>query len=283
MSEIERLKTVMARLRDPEGGCPWDREQTFDSVAPYTIEEAYEVADAIERGDLQALREELGDLLLQVIFHSRIAEEQGAFDFDAVAQGVAEKMVERHPHVFGADEERSQEVHSRRWEDQKAGERERKARESGRSPSLLDDVPQALPALMRAEKLSKRAARVGFEWPTVEEVLEKLHEELEELAQARAGGHLEEVEEELGDLLYTVANLARKLQVDPEVALRRTNRKFERRFRFVEQQLLRRGRRPEASTLEEMDALWEEAKLEERHSPDADAPARSDAAQAGPR
>ncbi len=266
MTPIESLKLIMAQLRNPETGCPWDREQTFASVAPYTIEEAYEVADAITRQDLSALKEELGDLLLQVVFHSRIAEESGAFTFDDVAATVAQKMITRHPHVFGDDAPRDQERHSARWEDQKAQERLQKAQARGEASSLLDDVPLALPALMRAEKLSKRVARVGFEWDTVEAVLEKLQEELDELAEARADENPEGVAEEIGDLLYTVSNLARKLQVDPEVALRQTNAKFERRFRFIEQALQQQDRTPHEATLEEMEQLWQQAKQQERSS-----------------
>lgn len=266
MTPIESLKLIMAQLRDPQTGCPWDREQTFASVAPYTIEEAYEVADAVTRQDLSALKEELGDLLLQVVFHSQMAEESGAFTFDEVAEAVSQKMVARHPHVFGEDAPRDQERHSTRWEDQKAQERLKKAQERGEAPSLLDDVALALPALMRAEKLSKRVARVGFEWETVEAVLEKLQEEVDELAAARAEGDQAGIEEEVGDLLYTVSNLARKLKVDPEVALRQTNAKFERRFRFIEQALRQQERSPEDASLEEMEQLWEQAKQQERSS-----------------
>ena len=256
MSDMQRLLGIMARLRDPEVGCPWDREQTFKTIAPYTVEEAYEVADAIERGDLVELRSELGDLLLQVVYHARMAEEQGLFAFEDVAAGIADKLVARHPHVFGGAEIRDAEHQSRDWEARKAGERAEKS-----AHGVLDGVAVALPGLTRAEKLQKRAARVGFDWPELEPVFAKVREELAELEQeVGSAAPRERLEDELGDLLFAAANLARKLGVDPEQALRGTNRKFERRFRHVETRLRERGLKPEEAGLETMDAYWDEAK-----------------------
>jgi MazG family protein len=256
---LQRLLEIMARLRDPEGGCPWDKEQTFATIAPYTVEEAYEVADAIERGDLRDLKDELGDLLFQVVFHSRMAEEQGAFDFDAVAEAMVDKMVRRHPHVFAGATYADVTEQTAAWESIKAAERARKARHS-----ILDDVPPGLPALTRAVKLTKRAARVGFDWPTTGEVMGKLREEIEELQHEIDIGDLPKARAELGDVLSCVANLARKLDVDPEDALRACNAKFERRFHHIEKVLAERGKTPDQSTLEEMDALWNDAKALER-------------------
>jgi MazG family protein len=257
---VFRLVEIMARLRSPDGGCPWDLEQTFATIAPYTVEEAYEVADAIERGSLAELKEELGDLLLQVVFHSRMAEEQGAFDFAAVAQAINDKMVRRHPHVFGAARHRSSSEQTEAWEAIKADERAAKAL----TTSLLDDVPVGLPALTRAVKLSKRAARVGFVWPSAAEVMVKLHEEVAELEAEVAAGDVDKVRDELGDVLFVCANLARELDIDPEAALRGTNAKFMRRFKYIEAELAERGSSPEASNLAEMDALWDAAKAAER-------------------
>lgn len=257
---IDRLLAIMARLRDREDGCPWDVEQTFETIAPYTVEEAYEVADAIERGDLSDLKEELGDLLLQVVFHARMAEEQGAFSFEDVARAISEKMVRRHPHVFADETYGSLDAQKQGWEALKAAERQAK----GGRGSLLDDVPVGLPALTRAVKLSKRAAGVGFVWPTVEDVVAKLHEEVEELVAEVEAGDLEKARQEMGDVLFVVANLARTLDVDPEDALRYTNSKFARRFRYIEQRLAEHGKTPEQSDLAEMDALWDEAKATER-------------------
>jgi tetrapyrrole methylase family protein/MazG family protein/ATP diphosphatase len=260
---LDRLLEIMARLRDPDGGCPWDLEQTFATVAPYTVEEAYEVADAIERGDLSDLKEELGDLLLQVVFHARIAEEQGAFAFDDVAATIADKMVRRHPHVFATAAYANVMEQTAAWETIKAGERAAK----GRAASLLDDVPTGLPGLTRAVKLTKRAARVGFDWPNVGQVMAKLREELDELQVEIDVGDLPKARAELGDLLFVCANLARKLDVEPEDALRATNAKFARRFAHIEKALAARGLTPDQSTLEEMDALWDEAKALERRAP----------------
>ena len=259
---LQRLLEIMARLRDPDGGCPWDQLQTFATIAPYTVEEAYEVADAVERGDLGDLKEELGDLLLQVVFHARMAEEQGAFAFDDVAAAIADKMVRRHPHVFAAQTYADVAEQTAAWESIKADERAAKNRAS----SLLDDVPPGLPGLTRAVKLTKRAARVGFDWPSTDEVLAKLREELEELQVEIDAGDLPKARAELGDLLFVCANLARKLDVDPEDSLRAANAKFARRFAHIEAALAARGSSPEQSTLEEMDGLWDEAKALERRA-----------------
>ncbi len=258
---MERLLSVMARLRNRDGGCPWDLEQNFGTIVPYTIEEAYEVADAIQREDLNDLREELGDLLFQVVFHSQMAEEEGAFRFEDVAAGMADKMVRRHPHVFGDADERDAASQTRAWEAQKAAERAEKLKDD---PSVLANVPLALPALTRAEKLMKRAARVGFDWPTIEGVFAKIDEELAEAREAVDEGDPAHIAEEIGDLLSTVVNLARKLEVDPEAALRASNAKFERRFRSIEQRLSERGSSVEEADLDAMEALWLEAKLAER-------------------
>lgn len=258
---IDRLLLVMARLRDPDGGCPWDLEQDFGSIAPFTIEEAYEVADAIARGDMGGLREELGDLLLQVAYHARLAEEAGQFDFRDVADAIAEKMIARHPHVFGEASVASADAQTHAWEAVKAEERARKA---GPAPaSRLDDVPLALPALSRAQKLQKRAARAGFDWPEASQVIAKIEEELGEVRAELADRRPDRLEDEVGDLLFTVANLARFLGVDPEEALRRTNRKFERRFRAIEGALLSDGRRMEDEPLAELEARWQAAKAGE--------------------
>ncbi|MBM3550118.1 MAG: nucleoside triphosphate pyrophosphohydrolase [Alphaproteobacteria bacterium] len=266
LRNIDRLIEIMARLRAPEGGCPWDLEQTFATIAPYTVEEAYEVADAIARGDLPDLKEELGDLLFQVVFHARMAEEQDAFAFEDVARAIADKMERRHPHVFGEGPERDAAAQTVSWEATKAAERSEKA---SRSPaSALDGVALALPALMRADKLQGRAARVGFDWPEVRQVLDKIEEEIAELrAELDGGGGKDAIEDEVGDLLFALANLARHLGVDPEAALRRGNRKFERRFRAIEAALAAQGRRPEGASLEEMEALWQQAKIDERKDP----------------
>jgi MazG family protein len=276
---IDDLLAVMAQLRTPGSGCPWDLKQTFRTIVPYTIEEAYEVADAIEKGDRAALKDELGDLLLQVVYHARMAEEEGAFDFTAVAAAITDKMIRRHPHVFGSEAERAAGAGPGFWERIKSEERKQLAApssgEAGRAPwSLLDDVPVALPALTRALKLQDRAARAGFDWPSLAPVLDKLKEELGELEQAAAAraretrdgepGERSKVEEELGDLMFVVANLARHLEIDPEAALRAANQKFTRRFRRIEALLEAEGRTPAQSSLAEMDRLWDQAKTEER-------------------
>lgn len=260
---IFRLLDIMARLRDPETGCPWDVKQTFSTIVPYTIEEAYEVADAIEKGDIEGLKDELGDLLLQVVFHARMAEEAGAFAFDDVVRAIADKLVRRHPHVFGdliADEEGLR----RNWEAQKEQERVSRASKRGHSISVLDDVPKALPALTRAEKLQKRAARVGFDWPQATQVLDKIEEEIAELrTEIDGNGAPERLVDETGDLLFALVNLARHLKVDPETALRQANSKFTRRFSLIENALAAEGRAPSQANLGEMDELWEAAKKEE--------------------
>jgi len=257
---LPRLIAIMARLRDPETGCPWDLEQDFATIAPYTIEEAYEVADAISREAWDELRGELGDLLFQSVFHARMAEERGLFDIHEVADAMSDKMVARHPHVFGDDRrDKTAEDQTRDWEAVKAAERAAKAQ-----TRTLDGVALGLPALMRAVKLQKRAARVGFDWPDTGQVLDKLTEEARELVAARESLSPDEIEDEMGDMLFVMANLARHLGVDPEAALRRTNAKFTRRFEAIEDALAARGRHPEDSTLEEMDVLWTAAKRAER-------------------
>ncbi|SFQ25952.1 ATP diphosphatase [Roseivivax halotolerans] len=258
---MPRLLAIMRALRDPEHGCPWDVEQTFATIAPYTIEEAYEVADAIEREAWDELRGELGDLLFQSVFHAQIASERGLFDFDDVAKAIADKMLARHPHVFGSESNaKSAEQQVQDWEAVKAAERAEKA-ETG----VLGGVAKGLPALTRAVKLQNRAARVGFDWPATDEVIDKVVEEAQELREATDPAHQAE---EFGDLLFVVANLARHLQIDPEEALRAANAKFERRFGFIEAGLEARGKRPEDSDLAEMDALWNAAKLAEKSAPD---------------
>lgn len=261
--QIDALLAIMAKLRSPDGGCPWDLEQNFATIAPYTIEEAYEVADAIESGDMDELRDELGDLLLQVVFHAQMAREAGAFTFEDVVRAICEKMIRRHPHVFGDESARSAGTVAGRWEEIKAEEKAMKGKPA--RVSILDDVPLALPALSRALKLQKRAAQVGFDWPGTAEVLDKLNEEMLELAhEVSKGGEHDRLEDELGDMLFVYANLARHLKVDPEAALRRANAKFRRRFGRIEEMLAAQGREPSQSNLDEMDAMWNEAKREER-------------------
>ncbi len=262
---IDRLIAIMARLRDPERGCPWDREQNFRSIAPYTIEEAYEVADAIERADLSSLKDELGDLLLQVVFHARMAEEAGDFGFDDVAEAIADKMVRRHPHVFGDVVIGSVAAQNEAWEAHKAAERQARARQdsgaAGVAHSVVDGVALALPALLRAAKISRRAARIGFDWPDARAVIAKIVEEIAEVeAELDGDGAPAALEEEIGDLLFAAANLARKLEVEPETALRRATAKFERRFRQVES--LARERRV-GRDLDTLEALWNEVKRKE--------------------
>ena len=253
---LPRLLEIMRRLRDPQTGCPWDIEQSFETIAPYTIEEAYEVADAIERAAWGELESELGDLLLQVVYHAQIASERGLFDFDRVAQAVAQKMIDRHPHVFGdQSRDKTAEEQSAEREAVKAAERAGRAR-----GGVLDDVAANLPALMRAEKLQKRAARVGFDWPETGDVLAKLAEESAALVAARDSKSPEQIQDEMGDLLFVMANLARHLKVDPETALRGANAKFTRRFAYIERALAEDGRSPAQSDLAEMDALWNRAK-----------------------
>jgi len=261
MREIEKLLDIMAKLRDPETGCPWDRAQDFSSIAPYTIEEAYEVADAIARGDYGQLRDELGDLLLQVVFHAQIGRERGAFDFEAVCRAINDKMIRRHPHVFDDEKIDTPEQMRVRWEALKALERESRTPEGTRT-SVLDDVPVALPALTRAVKLSRRATRLGFEWPDVAGVRAKVDEELAELDALIASGDPPDgaaVKDELGDVLFALANLARHLDVDPEAALRGTNEKFRRRFTYVEDQVDGQVR-----PLDVLERHWQAAKARER-------------------
>jgi ATP diphosphatase len=257
---IDRLITVMARLRDPEAGCPWDIAQTWETIAPYTIEEAYEVADAIERRAWGELKGELGDLLLQVVYFTQMGAEEGRFDFDAVAEAIADKMVARHPHVFGDESrDKSADQQVQDWEKVKAAERAAKG-----ETRVLDGVALGLPALTRALKLQKRAARVGFDWDAPQAVVAKIAEEAGELAAARAEDDADALEDELGDLLFAVVNLARHLDVDPEAALRRTNAKFTHRFAAVEDALHAEGRTPAEANLEEMEAHWQAAKRAER-------------------
>ena len=266
---IDRLLDVMARLRDPATGCPWDLEQSFGTIAPYTIEEAYEVAEAIRQDDRAALRDGLGDLLLQVVFHAQMAREDGSFDFDEVARGIADKMIRRHPNVFGDDDteaRHSAPAQMRSWEAQKAEERAARAEAEGRRASALDGVALALPALLRAEKLQKRAARVGFDWPGPEPVFDKVLEEVAELRDATgaAARDPDAAAEEVGDLLFACVNLARHVGVDPEAALRAANAKFTARFHRIEAALAESGQSARDAGLAELDRLWEEAKQAER-------------------
>lgn len=261
---FDRLIAVMAALRHPERGCPWDIAQSFETIAPYTIEEAYEVAEAITNGDKAELKDELGDLLFQVVYHARMAQEDGDFDVRDVAGAITEKMLRRHPHVFGSASVSDADAQTRAWEDSKAKERAAKAEADGRVPSVLDGVSVAYPALMRAVKLQKRAVRVGFDWPDSAQVIDKIEEELGELKHELASGAIpDRVEDEMGDLLFTVVNLARHLGVDPETALRRTNGKFERRFRAVEAALAAEDRTPLDASLDEMERIWIATKLKE--------------------
>ncbi len=261
-NSINDLLALMKRLRDPNGGCPWDIEQDFKSIAPYTIEEAYEVFDAIEQGDMGALEDELGDLLLQVVFHAQMAEEAGHFNFNDVAAHVTAKMIHRHPHVFGDTKaDSAADVEGRIWEDMKAQEKRKKEQDS-----ILGDVPLALPAVLRAQKLQKRAARVGFEWPEAIQVLDKLEEEIQELRQAIANKDEANIHEEIGDTLFCVINYGRMIGVDCETALRDVNQKFERRFRGIERELKARGKTFEQTTLDEMESIWVAEKLKEKKS-----------------
>lgn len=264
--DISDLIAIMAALRTPGSGCPWDLEQSFETIAPYTIEEAYEVADAIVRGATDDLRDELGDLLLQVVFHARMAQERGAFDFGDVVEAITKKMIRRHPHVFGDEQGRTAEAVSGLWERIKAEERAAKAAAQGQAgvPSALAGVPVALPGLTRALKLQNKAGAVGFDWNDPKAVLAKIREEADEIEEALDAGEKKEAAEEVGDLLFAVVNLARHLNVDPEGALRATNLKFEQRFHFIERALAERAMTPTDATLAEMDALWNEAKAVEK-------------------
>jgi ATP diphosphatase len=258
-AELRRLLDVMAALRDPATGCPWDRAQSFDSIAPYTIEEAYEVADAIERRDFAALPDELGDLLFQVVYHARMAEEAGKFGFAEVAAAIADKMIRRHPHVFGAAAARDAAAQTLAWEEQKRAERAARA-ETG----TLAGVPLGLPALTRAEKLARRAARLGFDWQDADAVLAKLDEEIAELRAELPAADPARLADEVGDLLFVLVNLARKLDLDPEACLRGANAKFSRRFNVVEATLAAEGRTPSEASLADMEAAWQAAKKRER-------------------
>jgi MazG family protein len=254
---LDRLLDIMARLRDPKDGCPWDVEQSFETIAPYTIEEAYEVADAIARGDLEDLRDELGDLLLQVVFHAQMAREVDAFAFDDVADAISDKMVRRHPHVFGDETVTGLDQQRRAWEDQKADERREKSTARGDQESALDGVPVNLPALVRAEKLSKRAARVGFDWKKPADALAKISEEMDEIRAEIAIDDRARLAEEIGDLLFACANLARKFDIDPETALHGANRRFEARFRGMETHLKKQSLDLASMPLEDLEAVWQ--------------------------
>lgn len=266
MSEkFDELVAVMARLRAP-GGCPWDREQTYASLSQYLLEEAYETFDAIHEadatGDVTNLKEELGDLLLQVVFHATIGAERGEFNVDDVAAGVSQKLILRHPHVFGdAKLERAEDVLDN-WDTLKANERKASGKEEKRKDSILDDVPVHFPALLEGLKLTKKAAKVGFDWQDTDRIFDKLHEEVGELQRAMETRDAGEISEELGDLLFVVVNLARRLDVEPETALKKTNRKFRSRFKYIEEQLKKNGKTLEESDLEEMDSLWDKAKAQ---------------------
>ena len=262
-AQLRRLLDIMAALRDPASGCPWDQEQTFRTIAPYTVEEGYEVADAIARQDMAALPDELGDLLFQVVYHARMAEEEGRFAFADVARAIADKMIRRHPHVFGDAAARDAAAQTEAWEAQKRREREAQAQ-----TGTLAGVPPGLPALTRAAKLTNRAARVGFDWPDAAAVLDKLDEETAELRAELPGADPARLADELGDLLFVLANLARKLRLDPEECLRRANDKFTRRFEAVERHLAAEGKAPGDATLDEMEAHWAAAKRAERSTPD---------------
>jgi MazG family protein len=265
--EFNELVATMERLRAP-GGCPWDREQTYASLAQYLLEECYEAFDAIQEadqtGDTTNLREELGDLLLQVVFHSTIAAERGDFTIDEVVKGVTEKLILRHPHVFGEKELATAADVLNNWDQLKAEEREKSGKIEREKESILDDVPVHFPALLEGLKLTKKAAKVGFDWESAAQIVDKLNEELDELNSAISNDQQEKIEEEIGDLLFVLVNLARKLDVEPETALKRTNRKFRERFKYIEKELKARGRSPEESSIEEMDALWNEAKKSPR-------------------
>lgn len=272
MYQLDDLLYLMSRLRDPQNGCPWDIKQTFESILPHTLEEAYEVADAIEKRDYAHLKEELGDLLFQVIFYSQLGKEQQHFDFHQIIDTLVSKLVRRHPHVFPSGELRGEnndtpltdEQIKGRWEAIKQQERDEKAQQSGtdaiESTSVLADIPLALPAIQRAEKLQKRAATVGFDWPEPDQVLDKIEEEIGELREAMAQGEHHRIEDELGDVMFAMVNLARHVNVKPELAVRSTNTKFERRFQFIESHLQLQGRSIEQASLEEMEALWQQAK-----------------------
>lgn len=258
------LVKIMAQLRHPTHGCPWDIEQSFETIAPYTIEEAYEVSDAINRKDMNDLKDELGDLLFQVVFHSQMASERADFRIEDVVQSICKKMKRRHPHVFGTEDQRTTEQQVDAWENVKAKERSEKASASSQPASALDGVALALPALLRAEKLQKRAARTGFDWTEAEQIFDKLEEETEEVREAIHTGDKDLIEDEIGDLLFVAANLARRFKIDPEQALRRANEKFIRRFRYMEAEAFARGDDFASLDLEQQETLWSAAKSRER-------------------
>lgn len=260
--EISRLVDIMARLRNPDGGCPWDLEQTFATIAPCTLEEAYEVVDAIQRQDMNDLKEELGDLLLQVIFHAQMAKEMELFSFEDVAAGLADKLVFRHPHVFGDQNAATSGAVMHIWEQRKAEEKARKAQ--GRPTSILDDIPLALPALARAQKISKRAAKAGFEWTKTEDVIDKVIEEAEEMREAVQSGDTEHMAEELGDLFFVLVNLGRRLGIDAEEAARQANYKFERRFKGMEEEIKVKNEDMKALKLDQWEAYWQRQKSKEK-------------------
>ena len=262
---IDRILRIMTALRTPETGCPWDLQQDFKSIAPYTLEEAYEVVDAIERGDMDDLKDELGDLLLQVVFHARMAEETGQFSFDDVATAISDKMERRHPHVFGDNDADTPEAVNQNWEDIKEAEKVAKGKPNAET-SLLDDVPLSLPAMSRAVKLQKRAARIGFDWNEAEPIFDKLQEEVGELREAMQNGDKDAIEDEFGDVLFVVANLGRHLKLDPEKALRRGNAKFTRRFKSLEQQA--RDSKATVHTLDDYEVFWQRAKAAEKQESD---------------
>lgn len=257
---INDLIQIMRDLRNPETGCPWDKEQTIETIAPYSIEEVYEIIDAIERNDMDDLKDELGDLLFHIVFYAQLAEEKSEFNFNDIVAGVCEKLRYRHPHVFGDMQLATQEEVAVEWEKRKQKEREAKQKDNTQAKSLLDNVPRQLPATVRADKLQKRTATVGFEWPEIQGVIDKLEEELAELKEAIADNHQEHMEEELGDYLFSVVNLARRLGIDSEAALSKTNLKFIQRFQYIEEQARKTNRTLEKMSLEEMDAYWDEAK-----------------------
>ncbi len=271
-SDISRLLEIMAALRNPDTGCPWDQEQDFASITPYTLEEAYEVVDAIERGDFADLKDELGDLLLQVVFHAQMAAEKGLFAFPDVVEAITKKLIRRHPHVFGEAQNLSPAEVKALWDEIKQEEKaeRRLSRErlglstEDHQKGFLGGIPPALPALTRAQKLTTKAAKVGFDWPETTQVIDKIHEELEEVKDASSSGDRDKIEDEIGDLLFSVTNLARHYGIDPEAALRRTNSKFERRFRSVESALQRQDKSLNDASLDEMERLWVEAKVAER-------------------
>lgn len=261
MQQTQRLLSIMARLRDPDQGCPWDSKQDFFSLVPYLLEETYEVIDAIEREDFDDLRDELGDLLLQIVFHAQVATEQSLFDFEAIAKSICDKLVRRHPHVFGDTRYETEQQRMQAWEAIKKEERFQKQPDNSQGFSLLDDIPAHQPALMQAAKIQQRAASQGFDWPELEPVFDKLDEELAELKEALESGDRQHIRDELGDVLFVVVNLARHIKVEPESALKAGNQKFTRRFQYMEVQLALQGKKMDDCSLQVLDALWDEAKL----------------------